>query len=573
MPDANKLTIELVDTGGESGRPPTSPGSSTDRGERRETVEPTPAVPKIDELVAATKELVSKIEPAADPQIQKIVDDSLKPEREAAAEFARKYLAQEARKSQRGAHVAKSDDLPAIEPAAKPEPQPATPAGPTTYGKADVAVIEMNLLAADYAKRVAAKLLTYDEALGELAKAVKARGVGLTEALRGAGRIGLEAKATDYYAGQFRDQVRDAGLPVAANATEQLKPSDLRPVAMPKPNRPVGRVVQTKEEREAEEKAAEQRRSNLLLAGIGAQNTLGGGGVGQKAAGAVQLAGAGLFGPGAAAAAGGPAGAAVQLAGVITDLVDGAIRSMGQTTRAGLRTAGDVGTSIARNDGQAAFAKGVDGAADVLAKIPIAGTAAAEGLKTFTAALSVSREVLGAFAERGRELRNYNGPIAAAAAIADVKKLQMDMAEANRFSAQYVKLIEAETRVNAAWRRATDPIRMRIMEFLANRVAPWLERIGERVEKGANMLEMLGVMVDNLDKLANLDFDGFAGDIKKKMKDIDDELKKRNQPVEAGMQAVESWYTALDKLELPAAKPNAGADRQLKLPILMNMGW
>lgn len=57
------------------------------------------------------------------------------------------------------------------------------------------------------------------------------------------------------------------------------------------------------------------------------------------------------------------------------------------------------------------------------------------------------------------------------------------------------------------------------------------------------------------------------------MKDIDDELKKRNQPVEAGMQAVESWYAALDKLELPAAKPNAGADRQLKLPVLMNMGW
>lgn len=567
MPDANKLTIELVDTGGESGRPPTSPGSSTDRaGEREPAVAPSSVVPKIDELVAATKELVSKIEPAADPQIQKIVSEGLKPEKEASAEFARKYLAQEARKSQ---SAAPSDDLPVIQPTAKEEPQRAASAGPTTYGKADVAVIEMNLLAADYAKRVAAKLLTYDEALGELSKAVKARGVGLTEALRGANTIGLDKTAVDHYRDTMRDGVRDAGLPVPAN-----EPESRRPVAMPKPNRPVGRVVQTKEDREAEEKATEGRRSNLLLAGIGAQNALSGGGVGQKAAGAVQLAGAGLFGKAAAGAAGGPVGAAVQLAGVITDLVDGAVRSAGQTARAGIRTAGDVGTAVARNDGQAAFTKAVDGAADVLGKIPIAGTVAAEALKTFTAALTVGREVLGAFADRGRELRNYSGPIAAAAAQADVKKLLLDIGEANRFSAQYVRLIEAESKVNAAWRRASDPIRVRIMEFLANNVGPWLERVAGRVEKivtiGENMMEMWTDPINRAMLFSGQGKELLEKVLKKQQEQLD--LQKKNLNNDGPIQQVESWYTALDRLQLPVAMAAPGGDRQLKLPVLMNMG-
>lgn len=571
MPDANKLVIELVDAGGEGGKPPTSPGSSTDRAEGASG--PVESI-KLDELLNATRELLSKIKPAADdwkgvtPELERYRKAEVDPE--GAARYAKLWQDKQAKEG-----VVTAQRLPGTGPQAGPTlddlsaGQPA--AKSASYGKADVAVIEMNLLAADYAKRVAAKLLTYDEALSELSKAAKARGVGLTEALRGAGKIGLESKAADYYAGQFRDQVRDAGLPVPATATEPLKASDLRPVAMPKPNRPVAQVVETKEQRESREKDEEKRRNNLLLAGIATQN-LAGGGIGQKAAGAVQLAGTGMLGQGAAKAAGGNVGAAVQLAGVITDLVDGAIRSIGQGARSGVRTAGDIGTSVARNDGLAAFTKGVDGAADVLAKVPIAGTAAAESLRTFTTVLSTAREVIGAFADRGRELRMYSGPIAQAAAQADVKKLLLDMAEANRFSAQYVKMIEAESRVNAAWRRASDPIRVRIMEFLASKVAPWMERIGERVEKVANAMEIVGVMVDNVEKLAKLDFEGFAGDIKKKMKDIDDELKKRNQPVEAGMQAVESWYTALDKLQLPAARPDPGRDRQLKLPVLLRMG-
>lgn len=500
MADANKLTIELVDAGGGSGRPPTSPGSSTGQAEGASVprFETPPVTPKIDELVAATKELVANIKPAADPndweQIKASVSEGLKPEAEAAANFARKFLAQEGRKAQRGVHVGQAD-APPVDPSADPE----------------LPVIEP------------------------------------------------EAKPA------VRDGYR------VFDRSNAVKPSDLRPVLGPKKERPIGEVIETKEEREARQKDAERRQNNLLLSGIGAQNALGGGGIGQKAAGGVQLAGAGLFGKGAQQFATGTGGAAVQLAGVVLDLVDGAIKSVGQNARAGIRAAGDVSTSVARNDGMGAFTKGVDGAADALGKIPLVGTAASEALKTFTTVLNTAREVVSAFAERGRELRAYSGPIAQAAAVADVKKLQLDMAEANRFSAQYVKLIESESRINAAWRRATDPIRMRIMEFLADKVAPWLERMGEKVERLSNTADMIGVIVDNMDKLATFDFNGVAEAMKKKMKDIEDELKKRDQPTEAGMQAVVSWYTALDKLQLPAAGPNPNADRQLKLPVLMRM--
>lgn len=572
----NKLVIELVDTGGVSGQPPTPPDSSTPSapapepgGDNSAADRSSPSAVKFDELLKATQDMAASLEPVAKmmPSFLRVQSGPDGPGLEATR--------------RPGFHVDPSEDgglsfTPTPAPFDPDEDQYGATQGPQRpqagvpiarrQSAAELSEIQMNKATAEYAQKVSKKLLSYDEALAELAKLVKSRGLALTELLRSRGMATTQT-ATDHYQGQFRDAVKQAGLPVPANWTEPLKPSDLRPVAMPKPDREI--PIAQKSQGQLEKEEAE-RRSKLTLAAVATQNIVQGG-PGQKAAGAVQLAGSGLLGPQAAALAGGPVGTAVQIAGLVVDMVDAGIRKAGETVRSGIRTAGEMGSSVAKNDGMGAFTKGIDGAAGALGKIPIVGTAAAEGLKVFTTAINTARETINAFAERGRELRGYNPAIAQAAAIADVKKIQMDIAEANRFSAQYVKMIEAQSRIDAAWRRATDPIRARIMEFLANKLAPWLERMGERVERIMNTADLMGAIADNFDKLLNLDFDGFKGAIDKRLKDIVDEVKKRDQPQEAGMKAVESWYTRLDQMQFAPAPAEPG-DRNLKLPIFAAFG-
>lgn len=577
MDTANKLTIELVDTGTKGGQPPNVPGSSSGTSQP-----PSPAAAsepvsrghddtKLDELLSAMAAAMETVRPVAGP-IEKLGTwvDPATGFRTSETDFAPEPidpasgLPIRARQSK--------EDFEEEWFGATQGPQRSAAGVPVAKSMtaAEVSEIQMTKATAEYARKVKDKLLAYDEAIAELTKLVKSRGLGLTELLRGRG-LPTTQTAADYYQGQFRDAIKAAGMPVPAAWTEPLKSSDLRPVAMPKPFRPVGEVVSTPESREAEAAALAERKSNLVLSGIATQNVLSGR-PGQTAAGAVQFAGTGALGPQAKAFAEGVGGAAVQLAGILVDLADNTIRSGGAAIRGGMQTAGDMAKDVARTDGLSAFIRGVDGAADALERIPLAGTALGEAFKATTTALRVANDTIAAFADRGRELRMYDAGIAQAAALVEVKKIQMDIAEANRFSAQYVKMIEAEARVHAAWRRATDPIRARIMEFLANYLAPWLERVGGRVEQLMQTADMVGVLLDNVDKLANFDFRGVADALDRKMKDIADELKKRKLPGEAGAQAVDSWMAAVMKLELSPVPAPEVRDRELKLPLFLEMG-
>jgi hypothetical protein len=103
-----------------------------------------------------------------------------------------------------------------------------------------------------YAKKVQDRLLSYDEAMAELLKQVRSRGLALTELLRSQGAIGVgSTAAAPLRKGRSRDAVRAGGGAVPANQAPYR-----RPVAMPKPDRPVGKPVMSDAE------AAEEDRMN-----------------------------------------------------------------------------------------------------------------------------------------------------------------------------------------------------------------------------------------------------------------------------------------------------------------------
>jgi hypothetical protein len=435
-------------------------------------------------------------------------------------------------------------------------------------GNAEAAQLKSAEAVTFYAKKVQDRLLSYDEAMAELLKQVRSRGLALTELLRSQGAIGVGSTAADHYEGALRDAVRAGGGAVPANQAPYR-----RPVAMPKPDRPVGKpVMSDAEAAEEDRKERAERLAKITAAGIATQN-IANGGAGTKIAGAVQLAGSGMLGQGAAKWAGGAGGAAAQVAGIVVDFADNMIRQAGAAARETIQNTGEVAKKIAANDGIGAFTKTVDTAANAMEKIPIVGTAAGQALKVFTTTLNTVNEVVGAFAGRGRELRMYDPAIAQAAANADVKNLKLDMQEAARFSAQYVKMIEGEQRINAAWRRATDPIRFKIMELLEKHGIPLLEKIAARVEGVFNGIEIIQVVIENLPLLIDGEFEKFRNLIEGEVKRIHNDFKKRDDGGVAGKAALDAWISGLGKLKPEPHGPNVNAgDVQLKLPMLKMFG-
>jgi hypothetical protein len=229
---------------------------------------------------------------------------------------------------------------------------------------------------------------------------------------------------------------------------------------------------------------------------------------------------------------------------------------------------GEVSTAVVAGDGQKAFTTSVNSVADKLESFGIAGTMAAEGLRTFTAAVDVSREAVQAFANRGRELAAYNPAIAQARAEADVKLLLLDMKEATKFSAQYVKMIESEVRLNEAWRRSFEPVKARLMDFLANRIVPFMERVAKHVEAGVTKLDLMLTVMENLPKLLTGNFGGFQQAIVDRANELAGGIND-DPGLKAGMAALEDWWIKAKQLQ-PAGHVRGPmqADPKLKLPIM-----
>lgn len=197
----------------------------------------------------------------------------------------------------------------------------------------------------------------------------------------------------------------------------------------------------------------------------GGQNVIPAGGAGGAAAGAGGLS---------AAAAVGVVGAVIVAGKVMAEKIGEA----GEAVRAGMQKAGDAAAGLAGNRALPAVTMASDAAAGHLEKFGLVGKVWAEELRTMTKAVTVAKQTLDAFADRGKELAELNSTIAGASARQEVALLRADMREANRLQKEYADLIDAQTRIDVATQDAIVELKKVILPVLV-RVAEGVATIVE----------------------------------------------------------------------------------------------
>jgi hypothetical protein len=91
-----------------------------------------------------------------------------------------------------------------LPPSTQPNPRPRQYRGADDSADLLDETAEASKATIAYVKKVQNNLLTYDEAIGELTRQIKARGLGLTETLRARDVIGTNKTAADHYARRLR---------------------------------------------------------------------------------------------------------------------------------------------------------------------------------------------------------------------------------------------------------------------------------------------------------------------------------------------------------------------------------
>ena len=285
--------------------------------------------------------------------------------------------------------------------------------------------------------------------------------------------------------------------------------------------------------------ARDQRNAQIaVMAAQGAQGVM----TGQR--GAAEGAGraiGGVLGASAGAAMGGPAGAVLgqmvgeKVGGKVGARIDDPLLEATAAMRLagdGVRFLGEAAQRVAGNDGIGLLRQGAEGAAQGLEALPIVGKAAAEGLRTMSAAVGAAQDAMNAFAARGRELMNYSPAIAHAAVRQDVTRMMGDMREAERLGDSYAKMLEKQTEVNETLRAGLEPLKRMAME--------WLPVILDRI------LDTLIFLLEATDRLTP----GVTimGEMAAEMRKARDDIRKGA----AGMDHIENW---LYPSSLPAFAP------------------
>lgn len=241
--------------------------------------------------------------------------------------------------------------------------------------------------------------------------------------------------------------------------------------------------LQEKADKEAKD-AENTQRLKYIQAGQGAAQLANSQGAGGKVSGFMQLAGSGFLGEGAEGFANSPAGGMLTAGAAIVDAVDGLIRAGGAAAREGIQAGANVGRAVIGNDPAGAIAAATEGIAGFAEKVPIAGTLFAEQLRTSTAGLQAFNEVVLAAVNRAKELEQFNARIAGANARAEVRRVQDDIAEAQRNEQSFASIVDAQSRIESNSRAVFDPIKDAFLEILAE-LLTLLADIGEDVKPAA----------------------------------------------------------------------------------------
>jgi hypothetical protein len=353
----------------------------------------------------------------------------------------------------------------------------------------------------DIAEKLAKNLLTVKEAQERIDRLVASRRDDITDTMRQTGQLQTGDDPADVLKKAALEQAKNAG------ATPQVGKAD-RPVAMPKSYEQDAadrdkkaadfRKKLDEQDRQAEQKRkdaedARQQRNDRFARQVGAVNTglYAGlqGGATAKVGAAVQIAGSGLLGSGAAAAAGGPVG-------------------------------------IAAVGGAAAI--------DAMAE-------AAKRAKRF----------LDEYAERGERLKGFSSEISTASALAQVARLQADIREAQRGKKEFAGAIDAQARFDIAFREALQPLERvgaRLMASILNDLVPLMKRLKKAAENGERMYDVLVAIKDVL--TLSRTPTGAAADLLRREQE---RIREREAEERAPADILENFFRALGPDPVPAA--------------------
>ena len=263
---------------------------------------------------------------------------------------------------------------------------------------------------------------------------------------------------------------------------------------------------QREEQRREEEEMREARAQGARYAQV-ASAALGGSTTRGKFRGTGAAVGAPVgtaVGTAAGAAIGGPVGAAIggALGSVVGQVVgekigdyifdpfqDVITKPMKALGRA-VDVAGAGLTRVAGNDAIGAFTTGLDAASEGLEDIPFVGAATSATLGTLSKSLKAAEQVVGAFANRAREISGFSGNIAGAAARQDVARMMTDIREAQRLGRDYAKVVDAQAKMEATLSAGLIPLKEAVMQ--------WLPRIAEII---TNIAIAAAIMADKADIL------------------------------------------------------------------------
>jgi hypothetical protein len=142
------------------------------------------------------------------------------------------------------------------------------------------------------------------------------------------------------------------------------------------------------------------------------------------------------------------------------------VAGAGRGGAAAARGAGTFATGVAQGDPVRAVQGVVGGVTSVLSKIGPVGIVAAAGLGAVAGAAFAVKRTFDALASRGKELQNYSGAIAGAAAQQDVTRILTDIREAQRMGDRYAELIQKQTEVEETLRAGLIPIKERLIDIL-----------------------------------------------------------------------------------------------------------
>jgi len=231
------------------------------------------------------------------------------------------------------------------------------------------------------------------------------------------------------------------------------------------------RLLAVEEERVRLAKEAEKVADQAKYGARGAAGKAAADGVAERGGGAVAQLAAGAW-------SGGKAGASAAAEGL-----GGMPSAAGQVAD---ELAG-VAQRIANNDVGSLLAGTANTVADGLMQIPGPAGAVGAGLKVVTAAATAYAEVTEALVQRGRELMGYNADLAAANAMANVKRMEADMKEAESIGKDTGRLTENQADISANLRELILPIKELLVEVMAD--------ISEGVKTATEIAKPLGVVL------------------------------------------------------------------------------